>query len=77
MIYRMSNMVIFFLGKYLYVELCDLLKLEGWSESGVQVKIVIVEGQVKVDGVVEMCKCCKIVVGQIVSFVGYSVQVVV
>lgn len=63
MIYKENNMVIFFLGKYLYVELCDLFKLEGWSESGVQVKIVIVDGLVKVDGVVEMCKCCKIVVG--------------
>lgn len=70
-------MVIFFLGKYLYVELCDLLKLEGWSESGVQVKIVIVDGLVKVDGVVEICKCCKIVVGQMVSFEGQSVIVMV
>ncbi|MGQ7099001.1 RNA-binding S4 domain-containing protein, partial [Escherichia sp. SP-MK] len=26
-------------------KLCDLLKLEGWSESGAQAKIAIAEGQ--------------------------------
>ena len=29
-------MATFSLGKHPHVELCDLLKLEGWSESGAQ-----------------------------------------
>ncbi|WP_238585214.1 ribosome-associated protein YbcJ [Shigella flexneri] len=54
-------MATFSLGKHPHVELCDLLKLEGWSESGAQAKIAIAEGQVKVDGAVETRKRCKIV----------------
>lgn len=34
-------MATFSLGKHPHVELCDLLKLEGWSESGAQAKIAI------------------------------------
>ena len=49
-------MATFSLGKHPHVELCDLLKLEGWSESGAQAKIAIAEGQVKVDGAVETRK---------------------
>ena len=52
-------MATFSLGKHPHVELCDLLKLEGWSESGAQAKIAIAEGQVKVDGAVETRKRCK------------------
>ena len=51
----------FSLGKHPHVELCDLLKLEGWSESGAQAKIAIADGLVKVDGAVETRKRCKIV----------------
>lgn len=68
-------MTIFSLGKHPHVELCDLLKLEGWSESGAQAKIVIAEGQVKVDGVVETRKRCKIVAGQTVTYADQSVTV--
>ncbi len=46
-------MATFSLGKHPHVELCDLLKLEGWSESGAQAKIAIADGLVKVDGAVE------------------------
>ena len=63
------------LGKHPHVELCDLLKLEGWSESGAQAKIAIADGLVKVDGAVETRKRCKIVAGQTVSFEGQSVTV--
>jgi hypothetical protein len=31
----------FSLGKHPHVELCDLLKLEGWSESGAQAKSLL------------------------------------
>ena len=66
-------MATFSLGKHPHVELCDLLKLEGWSESGAQAKIAIADGLVKV--AVETRKRCKIVAGQTVSFEGQSVTV--
>ncbi len=70
---KMAN---FSLGKHPHVELCDLLKLEGWSESGAQAKIFIAEGLVKVDGAVETRKRCKIVAGQTVTFDGQSITVI-
>ncbi|AJZ88503.1 ribosome-associated protein YbcJ [Enterobacter sp. Cy-643] len=68
-------MATFSLGKHPHVELCDLLKLEGWCESGAQAKAVIAEGLVKVDGEVETRKRCKIVAGQTVSFESLSITV--
>jgi ribosome-associated protein len=53
-------MATFSLGKHPHVELCDLLKLEGWSESGAQAKIVIADGLVKVDGVVEPASAARL-----------------
>ncbi|HBP97080.1 MAG TPA: hypothetical protein DD679_16170, partial [Pantoea agglomerans] len=57
-------MTSFSLGKFPHVDLCDLLKLEGWVQSGAQAKVVIAEGEVKVNGAVETRKRCKIVAGQ-------------
>ncbi|WP_313485961.1 ribosome-associated protein YbcJ [Atlantibacter hermannii] len=68
-------MATFSLGKHPHVELCDLLKLEGWSESGAQAKIAIAEGLVKVDGMVETRKRCKIIAGQTVNFEGNQLTV--
>lgn len=68
-------MATFSLGKHPHVELCDLLKLEGWSESGAQAKNFIADGLVSVDGVVETRKRCKIVAGQTVTFDGLSITV--
>lgn len=68
-------MATFSLGKHPHVELCDLLKLEGWCESGAQAKAVIAEGLVKVEGEVETRKRCKIVAGQTVSFESLSITV--
>lgn len=58
-----------------YVELCDLLKLQGWTESGASAKSVIAEGLVSVDGEVETRKPCKIVAGKVVTFSEFSVSV--
>ncbi|RKR53163.1 ribosome-associated protein [Yokenella regensburgei] len=69
-------MATFSLGKHPHVELCDLLKLEGWSESGAQAKIFIADGLVSVDGTVETRKRCKIVAGQTVTFNGHSITIV-
>ena len=58
-----------------HVELCDLLKLQGWSESGAAAKSAIAEGLVLVDGDIETRKRCKIVAEQVVNFNGMKVVV--
>ena len=58
-----------------HVELCDLLKLQGWSESGAAAKSAIAEGLVLVDGDIETRKRCKIVTEQVVNFNGMKVVV--
>ncbi|MDN4628078.1 ribosome-associated protein YbcJ [Erwinia sp. DT-104] len=68
-------MATFSLGKHAHVDLCDLLKLEGWVESGGAAKDAIADGQVTVDGKTETRKRCKIVAGQTVSFNGNSITV--
>lgn len=68
-------MATFSLGAHPHVDLCDLLKLEGWAESGAMAKILIAEGHVTVNGAVETRKRCKIVAGQKVEFDGHSVTV--
>lgn len=65
----------FNLDDHPYVALCDLLKLEGWCDSGGAAKIVIEQGQVRVDGQIETRKRCKIVRGQVVSFAGQQLIV--
>lgn len=68
-------MATFSLGKFPHVDLCDLLKLEGWVESGASAKAVIADGEVSVDGKVETRKRCKIVSGQTVEYAGQRVTV--
>ncbi|MDR0218285.1 MAG: ribosome-associated protein YbcJ [Enterobacteriaceae bacterium] len=68
-------MEIFCLDGHPHVELCDLLKLQGWCESGAAAKAVIAEGLVEVDAQAETRKRCKIVAGKVVSFNGGSVRV--
>ncbi|MEY0557261.1 ribosome-associated protein YbcJ [Providencia sp. 1701011] len=69
-------MDIFNLNGYPHVELCDLLKIEGWAESGAMAKAMIADGLVEVDGVVETRKRCKIVAGKIVSMGSQKIKVV-
>ncbi|MBE5250986.1 ribosome-associated protein YbcJ [Mixta mediterraneensis] len=66
----------FSLGKFPHVDLCDLLKLEGWVESGAQAKVVIGNGEVLVDGIIESRKRRKILPGQTVEFAGQRVTVI-
>ncbi|NHB97207.1 ribosome-associated protein YbcJ [Photorhabdus stackebrandtii] len=66
-------MEIFSLEGHPHVELCDLLKFQGWSESGAAAKAVIAEGLIEVNGQTETRKRCKITAGQVVTFNGDSV----
>ncbi|WP_340619022.1 ribosome-associated protein YbcJ [Xenorhabdus entomophaga] len=68
-------MEIFCLDSHPYVELCDLLKLQGWCESGAVAKAMIAEGLVQVDSQLETRKRCKITAGKVVTFNGESVRV--
>ncbi|MBJ7221480.1 MULTISPECIES: ribosome-associated protein YbcJ [unclassified Brenneria] len=68
-------MDIFHLDNHPHVELCDLLKLLGWSESGAAAKVAIAAGEVTVDGQTETRKRCKIVAGQKVQFDGATVEI--
>lgn len=62
----MFNLDFMLIGEY--VELYNFFKIIGFVDSGGIVKLIVVFGVVKVDGVVELCKICKICVGQVVLF---------
>lgn len=53
-----------------HVELNQLLKLAGLCDSGGAGKVLVASGAVKVDGVTELRKTCKIRPGQQVSISG-------
>jgi len=59
-----------------YVELNQLLKLVGLCDSGGAGKALVAEGQVQVDGAVELRKTCKIRPGQQVVCQGARIRVV-
>ena len=51
-----------------YIELHNLLKVTGLCASGGIAKLLIADGLVTVDGVVELRKRCKIRAGQTIAF---------
>lgn len=59
-----------------FIELNDLIKFTGMGESGGIAKTMITEGQVLVDGKVELRRRCKIRAGQIVTAKGRDVRIV-
>ena len=59
-----------------HIALCDLLKLAGVADSGGQAKLMIANGEVTVDGAVELRKTAKIRAGQRVRCLGQSVRVI-
>ena len=64
------------LEKNEFIELNDLLKLTGISESGGRAKTMITDGKVQVDGKIELRRRCKIRSGQIVTVEDRVVRVV-
>ena len=59
-----------------YIELNQLLKLEGVVDSGGAGKQLVASGAVRVDGVVELRKTCKIRSGQRVTVGDVLIEVV-
>jgi ribosome-associated protein len=66
----------FELAGHEFIELSNLLKVTGLCSSGGMAKCVIAEGQVSVDGQVELRKRCKIRSGQTVEFEGRKIRIV-
>ena len=58
-----------------FIKLGQLLKLAGFVDSGVEAKIVIQDGQVKVNGEIDTRRGRKIVAGDVVEYEGNKVQV--
>ena len=58
-----------------FIKLGQAIKAAGFVESGVEAKIVIQDGLVKVNGKVETQRGKKLVGGEIVSFDGNEVKI--
>ena len=58
-----------------FIELHNLLKITGLVGSGGMAKNLIADGQVLVDGQLELRKRCKIRAGQVVEFASEQVLV--
>ena len=64
------------LGDKPHIDLCDLLKVAGMAPTGGVGKHFVADGEVKVDGAVELGKRAKIRSGQVVEYKGEKVKVV-
>lgn len=58
-----------------FIKLGQALKAAGLVESGVEAKLVIQDGQVKVNGKVEIQRGKKLVAGDIVEFDGETIRI--
>ena len=58
-----------------FIKLGQALKAAGLAESGAEAKLVIQDGQVKVNGQVEVRRGKKLVAGDIVEFDGNTVKI--
>lgn len=59
-----------------YIKLGQALKAVNLVESGVEAKIVILEGKVKVNGQVELQRGKKLYEGDVVSYQGQTIEIV-
>lgn len=66
----------FALNKHEYIELNNLLKVLGLCDTGGMAKAAIAEGLVRVNGVVELRKRCKLRKGDKIEFEGHEIIVV-
>ena len=58
-----------------YIKLGQALKAAGFVDSGVEAKIVIQDGLVKVNGVIEYQRGKKLVDGDVVEFEGNTIKI--
>lgn len=58
-----------------FIKLGQALKAAGLAESGVEAKLVIQDGQVRVNGQVELQRGKKLIVGDVVEFAGEKIKI--
>ena len=58
-----------------FIKLGQALKATGLVESGVDAKMVILDGQVKVNGTVELQRGKKLHAGDVVSYDGETIKI--
>ena len=58
-----------------HIALCDLLKTVGIAQSGGQGKLFVADGNVTVNGAIELRKTAKIRKGQVVECFGETIEV--
>jgi ribosome-associated protein len=58
-----------------HIELCNLLKLVGLADSGGRGKVMVAEGLVQVDGLIEYRKTAKIRSGQTVAVAEHTIHI--
>ena len=58
-----------------FIKLGQALKAAGLAESGVEAKLVIQDGQVRVNGQVEVQRGKKLVAGDVVEFAGETIKI--
>jgi len=58
-----------------YIKLGQALKAAGLVESGVDAKLVIQDGRVRVNGQVEIQRGKKLIAGDIVEFAGEKIKI--
>lgn len=58
-----------------FIKLGQALKAAGLAESGVEAKLVIQDGQVKVNGQVEVQRGKKLIAGDVVEFAGETIKI--
>jgi ribosome-associated protein len=58
-----------------YIKLGQALKAAGLADSGVDAKLEIIDGKVKVNGAVEVQRGKKLYDGDIVSYKGEQIQI--
>lgn len=59
-----------------FIPLCDLMKAADLVDSGAVAKHLIADGQVKVNGEVELRKRCKIYSGSEIEYKGAKIKVI-
>ena len=59
-----------------FIALCDLLKITGIANSGGQGKLFVADGNVTVDGKIELRKTAKIRKGQVVTIFDETITII-
>ena len=71
----MLPIVLIIIGLFFRMKLGQAIKAAGLVESGVEAKIVIQDGEVKVNGVVETQRGKKLFGGEVVEYNGSSILI--